>query len=127
MRKFLFILGLTTILACEKTPLLEASESMVGNWEHFSGPDDSHRIIINEDGTGYMEWRHDGELTKSTKTRDWYIDDNILALGKAAFNGEQYEIDKYPKYTFDEIIKYYDTIPAGGVYIILDGNYYVGL
>ena len=35
-------------------------------------------------------------------------------------------IDKYPTFTWEELIKYYDTIPAASYYMILDDYYYVG-
>lgn len=125
MRKIYLIAAIIALAACSKTPILEASDSMVGTWEHFTDEDDSHTIIINEDGTGHMEWQIDGTLSRSTKVRDWYLDDNVLSFGKAAFNGESYEIDDYPAVAWEEIIKYYDTIPELSRYIVLDGNYYV--
>lgn len=125
MRNIFFITLSVFIVSCAKTPLLEASEAMVGDWIHFSDEDDSHRVVINADGTGYMEWAVDGNASKSTKMRDWYLDDNTLSFGKVAFNGEAYEIEEYPTVAWMEIINFYDTIPELSRYIILDGNYYV--
>jgi hypothetical protein len=124
--KNLLIFGLLVLLcACKKTPITEASDELVGNWIHYTDEDDSHLIKINEDGSGNMEWRVDGKLSVATKTRDWYLDDNVLSFGKATFNGESYPIDKYPTFEWDEVIKYYDTIPELSYYMILDGLYYV--
>jgi len=117
---FLIIL----FISCSKTPILESSEEMVGSWIHYSSEIKAHKIIINADGTGSIQWLENGDATKSTKIREWYLDDNTLAFGKAAFNGESYSVDKYPTFTWDEIIKYYDTIPGSSRYIILDGFYY---
>lgn len=124
MRLTVVFFTLLFITACNKTPLLEASEAMVGTWVHYSGPTEAHRIIINEDGTGSMEWMLDGKVTRATKVRDWFLDDNTLSFGKAAFNGESYEIDKYPTFTWETLIKYYDTIQEASYYIILDDFYY---
>ncbi|NOQ73399.1 MAG: hypothetical protein GQ574_15445 [Crocinitomix sp.] len=124
MRKLLFLLVVLVLTACAKTPLLDASEAMVGTWIHYNSETDAHRIIIKEDGTGSMEWIADGEVSRATKIREWYLDDNILSFGKAAFNGESYEIDKYPTFTWDEIINYYDTIQEATRYIKLDNYYY---
>lgn len=124
MNKFLYFAFTFLIVGCSKTPLLESSEAMVGTWIHYTAENDAHRIIINEDGTGSMEWIANGEVSRATKVREWYLDDNILAFGKAAFNGESYEIDKYPTFTWDEIINYYDTIQESSRYIILDDYYY---
>lgn len=124
MNKFLYFAFIFLIVGCSKTPLLESSEAMVGTWIHYTAENDAHRIIINEDGTGSMEWIANGEVSRATKVREWYLDDNILAFGKAAFNGESYEIDKYPTFTWDEIINYYDTIQESSRYIILDDYYY---
>ncbi len=124
MNKFLYFAFTFLIIGCSKTPLLESSEAMVGTWIHYTAENDAHRIIINEDGTGSMEWIANGEVSRATKVREWYLDDNILAFGKAAFNGESYEIDKYPTFTWDEIINYYDTIQESSRYIILDDYYY---
>jgi hypothetical protein len=124
--KNLLIFGLVVLLfACKKTPITEASDELVGNWIHYTDEDDSHLIKINEDGTGNMEWRVDGKLSVATKMRNWYLDDNVLYFGKATFNGESYLIDKYPTFVWDEVIKYYDTIPELSYYMILDGVYYV--
>jgi hypothetical protein len=124
MNKLFSLTLILIFVGCAKTPLLEASESMVGTWIHYSSETIAHRIIIKEDGTGSMEWMTDGEVNRATKIREWYLDDNILAFGKAAFNGESYEIDKYPTFTWDEIINYYDTIQESSRYIILDAYYY---
>ena len=104
--------------------MLEASEALVGNWEHKTAFADAHQIIINENGEGYMVWVIDGKNSKQTKIRKWYLDNNQLNFGKAVFNGEFYEIDEYPTTAFTELINYYDTILKDQRYIILDGNYY---
>lgn len=124
MNKFFCCIIVLIAFGCSKTPLLEASEAMVGSWIHYSSESASHRVLIKEDGTGSMEWLKDGEVTRATKIRDWYLDDNILSFGKAAFNGESYKVDKYPTFTWEEIINYYDTIPESSRYVILEDFYY---
>lgn len=104
---------------------MEESQAMEGSWIHFSSLTEAHRIVIKADGSGAMEWLKDGKVNRGTKSRDWYLKDNTLIFGKAAFNGESYEIDEYPTVTWTELIKYYDTIPEASRYIILDGHYYV--
>ena len=124
MNKFVYTVIALIAFSCNKTPLLEALEAMVGSWIHYSSEVDAHRIKINEDGTGSIEFLKDGEAIRATKIRDWYLDDNILAFGKAAFNGESYEIDEYPAVAWEELINYYDTIPELSRFIVLDDNYY---
>ena len=86
MKKVLFLLVVVTVLVgCSKTPVLEVSEDLVGEWRHYTGVGNSHLIIINDNGEGHMEWEVDGKISKTTKTRKWYLDDNILSFGKAAF------------------------------------------
>ena len=126
MRKLWLILLLIAVSSCKKTPLLEVSDAMVGTWIHHTSENNAHKIMINADGTGSMEWIVDNKVSRATKVRDWYLDDNILSFGKAAFNGESYEITKYPTFTWDEMVKYYDTIPEASYYVILDDVYYVG-
>ena len=114
------------LVGCSKTPLLESTDALEGIWIHYTSEVNYHKIIINADGTGSMEWFVDNKKSRATKVRDWYLDDNFLSFGKAAFNGESYMIDKYPTFTWEELIKYYDTIPATSYYMILDDYYYVG-
>ena len=128
MRKILaFTALITLIVSCKKTPVLESSEAVVGEWIHYSSTSEAHQINIAADGTGNIEWIYDGAVTRATKIRDWYLTDNILSLGKAAFNGESYEIDSYPQVAWEEMIQYYDTIPELSRYMIIDGVYYTEL
>ena len=106
--------------------MLESTDALEGIWIHHTSEVNYNKIIINADGTGAMEWFVDNKKSRATKVRDWYLDDNFLSFGKAAFNGESYIIDKYPTFTWEELIKYYDTIPATSYYMILDDYYYVG-
>lgn len=123
--KYIFsILFLILLLGCAKTPVLEASDVMVGTWKHFYGVRNSHTIYIYDNGSGKMEWEDNAEVSKGTKVREWYLEDNILYFGKGAFNGESYVIDEYPQVAWEELIVYYDTIPETKKYLILDGNYY---
>lgn len=116
------ILGL---LGCEKTPLNTLESNLEGVWSHHTAEKDLEIITINEIGNGTIEWIVDDKPVKKTKVREWYLDDDILRFGKSGLNGEKYTIDKYPKITWDELVKYYDTIPEGGMYMILDDKYYV--
>lgn len=125
IQRILILVLLLTFLGCAKTPVLEASESVVGNWIHFSSETEAHRINISADGTGNIEWLLAGDVTRATKIREWYLDDNTLSLGKVAFNGESYEIEAYPDVAWEEMVHYYDTIPELSRYMILDGLYYV--
>ncbi len=124
MNKIFAICLLLITFACERTPVLEASEAMVGEWLHFSDEDDSHRVVVSPDGTGYMEWFVDGKKSLTTKMREWFLDNNRISFGKVAFNGQAYDVDQFPKTAFDEKINFHDTVPEGARYIILDGNYY---
>ena len=122
---FLVSLFLISVLGCKKTPVLEASEDVVGDWMHYTSETEAHRLVVSADGKGYMERLVDGTASRATKVREWYLDDNVLAFGKAAFNGEAYEIEDYPQVAWEEIINYYDTVPELARYMILDGLYYV--
>jgi hypothetical protein len=125
--KPIFLLSLFLMLlisACNKTPILDASTSMVGVWVHYTDNEDAHHIIIQSNGEGFMEWYIADKLSKQTKVRKWYLDNNILSFGKAAFNGESYTIEEYPMLSNTEEIIYYDTLYEGQRYILLDGIYY---
>lgn len=127
MRFALIVSVLLIVISCKKEPLLDAAPSLVGKWKHYSAADDWHIIHIKEDGNGSMEWYIDGKLYRDTKERAWFMKDNILHFGKAAFNGELYEVQTYPSISGSTQIKNFDTLQAGRAYIILDGNYYVGM
>ncbi|MDA7804265.1 hypothetical protein N8987_06800 [Crocinitomix sp.] len=123
--KFYLLLILSILLvSCSKTPILESSEAMVGTWKHYYAVGNSHTLYIFEDGSGKIEWEDNDEVSKATKVRDWYLEDNTLYFGKAAFNGESYTIEEYPRVAWEELIVYYDTIPETKKYIVLDGDYY---
>ncbi len=125
MKYILPITAIILIFGCKKTPLNEASETFWGTWTHYTNKVDAHTIYIFEDGTGYMTFTDNNKEGNPTKTRDWYLEDNELFFGKVAFNGQSYEVDKYPTVTFTEIINFNDTVPEGKRYMILDENYYV--
>lgn len=125
MKKIITALVIIVLVSCGKTPILEHTSDLAGTWKHNFSEGNSHTLIINEDGSGRIEWEENGEKSKATKLRDWYIKDEVLYFGKGAFNGEQYAIDQYPKVAWEELIHYYDTIPETKKYIILDNFYYV--
>lgn len=110
---------------CIKTPVIEASDAVVGDWIHYTSETEAHRINISEDGTGNIEWIVGDKTTRATKIREWYLDENVLSFGKVAFNGEAYGIEDYPQVAWEEMTNYYDTVPELSRYMILEGRYYV--
>ncbi len=114
-------------VSCGKEPLMDVSTEMAGTWTHYSNETDHHILYINADGTGKLEWYNDDGLYKDTKVRDWYFKDNTMYFGKTSFNGELYDIIDYPVTAGSGFSNYYDTIPPGARYCILDDVYYVEL
>lgn len=124
MKLFSIIFLVFLLFACKKTPLNEVSDSFIGIWKHYLSKSDAHTIVVLADGTGYMTSTYEGKESKPTKTREWFLEDNELFFGKVTFNGESYEVDKYPTFAWNQIINLNDTVPAGKKYVILNGNYY---
>lgn len=124
MRNLLIILAFC-LSGCKKENVLDSAPSLVGHWKHFSAAEDWHIIRINEDGNGTMEWYIGGKLYRDTKARPWMMKDNTLYFGKAAFNGELYEVEEYPAKSGSESVVNFDTLKIGARFINLDGNYYV--
>ena len=127
MKRYLLLSIPFLLFACGKEPLVDVTSDMVGSWKHYTTAADYHIIRIYDDGQGVLEWYNADGLTKTTPQREWYIKDNRIYFGKAAFNGELYDIDEYPQTAAAEIINGKDTIYVGEQYCILDGSYYRGL
>ena len=120
----LLLLPFLMFYSCNKDPLVDAAPSLIGKWRTYDNEGIGEQIEIYENGNGVIKtYTLDVENT-STKERTWYIDDNELHFGKAAFNGEFYDIDAYPQtasFTLDMGI---DSIVAGERYIVLDKKNY---
>lgn len=112
------------IFSCKKETVQDAAASLIGNWKHYSAPDDWHIIHINADGTGTMEWYANGEQLEMTKSRTWYLKDNTIYFGKIAWNGELYEVLDFPSTSIAESIQLFDTLKAGKRFMKLDKGYY---
>ena len=120
----LLLLPFLMFYSCNKDPLVDTAPSLIGKWRTYDNEGVGEQIEIYENGNGVIKtYTLDVENT-STKERTWYIDDNELHFGKAAFNGEFYDIDAYPQtasFTLDMGI---DSIVAGERYIVLDKKNY---
>lgn len=112
-------------VSCKKDKLVDEAPSLIGNWTHFETADSGEKIEIKENGFGSITLISNGTAASKTKEREWFVKDNELFFGKAAFNGEFYTIDEYPKIAANDFINFFDTINVGNRYIILNDRYYV--
>jgi hypothetical protein len=111
--------------ACKKEAAIEVDESFKGNWKHYIDAANTITLEIDEDSKGII-WRYEnGDFKSDTQYRKWLIKNDILHFGWLSAKEEKFSIDQYPTTASNAFIDNLDTIPIGGKYIILDGNYYV--
>ena len=112
------------ISSCNKEPLTEAAPSLVGKWRNYDNNGIGEQIEIYENGNGVIKTYDNWTEKTSTKERTWYIKDNELHFGKAAFNGEFYDIDEFPQTASTTIVIGIDSILPGERYIKLNKRDY---
>ena len=123
-RGMYLLLPFLLLLSCNKDPLTEAAPSLIGKWRTYDNEGVGEQVEIYENGNGVIKTFDFDKENTSTKERTWYIKDNELHFGKAAFNGEFYDIDAYPQTAGSILPMGIDSILPGERYTVLDERNY---
>lgn len=101
------------LFSCGKEPLQSEAPSLVGEWKHYHSASSWDVVYIGEDGLGNVKWYTNNKLFQETKTKEWFVKDNELFLGKVTFSFKPYSIDLYPTTVAADEISGFDTLMSG--------------
>lgn len=125
MKRIFYFLTLLILFSCGKEQLSDEAPSMIGRWLHYDATDAWEVVIINEDGTGKVEWYTNNKLHKETKIKTWYVQDNKLYLGKSTFSLSPYDVSQFPVTSSSTIVEGYDTLVQNSRYCVMNNVYFV--
>jgi hypothetical protein len=118
---------LLLLVACQKEPVHRKDQVFVGSWQHRIDQLHAYRSIrIGSDSRGWLDvYNADGKKTGGgDQSRKWLHKKDYLYFGWLGMGDEKYHIDQYPKTAAELLINGFDTIPAGEIYLVMDGDYY---
>lgn len=125
MKRLLIVPLCFIVFSCAKEELTSGAPSMIGIWIHYSDDQDWEKLVINEDGTGKIEWYANGGLNNETKTKTWYTEDNRLYFGKSTFNIKPYSVNQFPQLSTFTTTEGFDTLTQGVRYCKLNNQYFI--
>ena len=114
-------------MACKKEPVHKVDPSFIGIWKHAENNNEFWYLDIGKKSSGTITLYDSLGNTKhgyGENPRRWRVKTSENLLFHGQFN-KKFHIDLYPQKAQQSIINEIDTIQAGKVYMILDGDYYV--